>query len=166
MHANELDKTIAALAAMPDELARTVDRIGEPRAGVVPAPGSFSLVEHVWHLAEIESEAYAVRLRRLREEVEPLLADFDGSRLADERAYRQRDLREGLAAFARCRASNVATLKAIASTEWTRGGTQECIGPIRLADVPRMMAEHDATHRAELDELARSIEQHSGEVQR
>jgi hypothetical protein len=34
--------------------------------------------------------------------------------------------------------------------QWSRGGTQEGVGRIALCDLPSMMAEHDASHRAEI----------------
>jgi hypothetical protein len=155
MEKRERDALVGALGAMPDQVARTAALVGEANATVRPPDGSFCFVEHVWHLVDIEGDAYAVRLERLREEADPVLADFDGARVAKERNYRERSVREGLGAFARVRGANLATLAAIQSHEWSRAGTQEQMGPVCLRDVPRMMAEHDATHRREMEDLLR-----------
>jgi hypothetical protein len=163
MQRRELDTLVAALGTMPEQLARVVALAGEADARKAPADGAFSLVEHVWHLAEIESLAYSVRLRRLREEIEPVLSDFDGLRLAREGNYSERSLAEGLSVFARWRAGNLETLAGIQGHEWSRAGTQDLIGPVRLEDVPRMMAEHDATHRAELEDLLSALRTRPGE---
>jgi hypothetical protein len=153
MRSDELDALILALESMPGCVARATEVLDDAGARRAPAPGSFSLVEHVWHLADLERDGYAVRLARLRAEDGPHLSDFDGDRIAAERAYRTLSLEEGLAAFKHARAENVRTLRAIAGAEWVRGGTQEGVGAVRLCDIPRMMVHHDAGHRAELQAL-------------
>lgn len=111
----------------------------------------FSPVEQCWHLADLEREGYAVRIRRLRNEVEPALPDFDGEQVARERNYKSLSLHDGLAAFRRARAENLAALRGLTSSEWERRGTQEGVGSVGLCDIPLMMSEHDAAHRAEID---------------
>ena len=153
MPTDELESLLAALESMPACLAAAAEALGPDGATRVPAAGSFCLVEHVWHLADLELEGYAVRLARLRTEEHPQLSDFDGDRIARERAYRTLSLEAGLAAFARARAANVQTLRGIDTSEWLREGTQDGVGAVRLADIPRMMVAHDAGHRAELRAL-------------
>ena len=52
-------------------------------ASRTPGPaGEFSPVEQVWHLADLEAEGFGLRIRRLRSESAPVLADFDGSKVA------------------------------------------------------------------------------------
>jgi hypothetical protein len=64
---------------------------------VMPGPGgTFSPVEQCWHLADLEREGYLVRIRRLLEEEDPWLPDFDGARVALERGYRSLSLARGL----------------------------------------------------------------------
>jgi len=75
----------------------------------------------------------------------------DGARIAAERNYRQLSLAEGLAAFRTARRDNLAVLRALTTTQWYRSGTQEGVGRITLADIPRMMVEHDASHRVEIE---------------
>ncbi len=104
----------------------------------------------MWHLADLEREAYGVRIRRLLTEDEPALSNFDGDRIARERGYQDRSLAEGLAAFALARAPQrrAAALGARARPGSARGH-QESVGPVTLADLPRMMAEHDRSHAEE-----------------
>jgi hypothetical protein len=119
---------------------------------VIPGPDGFSPVEQCWHLADLERDGYAVRIRRLLNEVEPALADFDGEQVARERNYKSLSLSEGLEAFRRARAENLATLRRLSAPDWERRGMQEGVGPVGLCDIPLMMAEHDAAHRAEIDD--------------
>ena len=147
------ESLLAALAEMPQVLARAAAFLAADALRRPGPDGAFSLVEHAWHLADLEREGYAERLRRLETEDEPRLPDFDGGRIARERAYRTLSFADGLRAFAEARAQNLARLRGLAPQAWSRSGTQEGVGRVRLADVPRMMAEHDAGHRAEIEAL-------------
>ncbi len=144
------------LSAMPSFLQSSFESLTELEA-VRPGPDdAFSPVEHCWHLADLEREGYAVRIRRLRAEHEPALPDFDGTQIAQERNYRALSLAKGIAAFLDARRANVSALETLTPAEWSRRGTQEGVGPVSLCDIPAMMAEHDATHRQEIEAWAAS----------
>lgn len=147
-------EVLQSLERMPAELRAAAARIDASSWNVAPPAGGFSLVEQAWHLADLEREGYRERIRRLLAEEDPLLADFDGDRLARERSYRTRSLPEAVAAFAEARAANVALLRALGTRDvWERSGRQEGVGPVALRDIPRMMREHDAAHREEIAAL-------------
>jgi hypothetical protein len=139
------------LSAMPDVLERNFAGLSATEARLGGAEG-LSPVEQCWHLADLEREGYGVRIQRLLTEDNPTLADFDGSRIARERDYKSLSLAEGITAFRRARADNVAALRGLSDTAWERRGTQEGVGPIGLCDVPAMMAQHDAAHREEIED--------------
>jgi hypothetical protein len=141
------------LAEMPAWLAGHARAAGDDDAARRAPAGALSLVEQAWHLADLEREGYGERIRRLRGEERPRLPDFDGARVARERAYRTLPLGPALEAFAGARALNLALLRSLDEAEWTREGRQDGVGPVRLMDLPRMMAEHDAGHRREIEEL-------------
>lgn len=150
------DTLLADLAAMPAYLATSFAALW-PLDAIRPGPGgALAPVEQCWHLADLEHEGYGLRIDRLLREVDPLLADFDGARIARERAYRSRSLADGLAAFRRARQQNLARLRGLTSAEWSRSGRQEGVGPVALCDIPAMMAEHDAGHREEIEAWLRA----------
>jgi hypothetical protein len=151
--AEDLDVTLRALADMPSELQAAALAMGEEGAHIAPPSGGFSLLEQAWHLADLEREGYGERIRRLRLEDNPALADFDGARMAEERRYREKSLAEGLAAFAAARAANLDILRALPAAAWARAGRQEGVGTVTLRDIPRLMREHDDSHRAEIAAL-------------
>jgi DinB family protein len=147
----ERQALMAGLEAMPGFLAERFASLSTDEA-VRPGPDeAFSPVEQCWHLADLEREGFGARIRRLLNEDDPYLPDFDGARLARERDYRSRSLGDGLAAFRAERASNLALLSSVGSEQWSRGGRQEGVGRVALCDLPSMMAEHDASHRAEIE---------------
>lgn len=146
---------LSELLAMPNLLAASFETLSALEAAAPGPDGAFSPVEHCWHLADLEREGYAVRIRRLREETNPWLPDFNGDEIARERNYRSLSLVDGLAAFRGARLHNVATLRALDAGDWMRRGEQEGVGAIALCDIPAMMAEHDAAHRREIQEWQR-----------
>ena len=129
-----------------------------PTAHWLPgAGGAFSPVEEVWHLADLEREGFAVRIRRLREEENPTLADFDGTQVARERhVLRSRSLREGLEAFRNAREANLKVLGSLGEDSWTRTGIQEGVGVVMLCDIPAFLMQHDEAHALEIEEWQRS----------
>lgn len=145
---------LAQLEALPG-LLRSAFAALSPAEVVAPGPGdSFAPVEHCWHLADLEREGYAVRIRRLLAEDGPALPDFDGASIAEERGYRSLSLTAGLEAFREARTANVAALRALGDRDWLRAGTQEGVGAVTLCDLPAMMAEHDEGHRREIEAWA------------
>ena len=146
---------IGHLAAMPDFLDASFGELSAIDAAVPGVDGTPAPVEQCWHLADLEREGYGSRIRRLLDESNPLLADFDGTRIARERNYLMRPLGEALDAFRAARAENLAALRQAQAGDWLRAGVQEGVGPIALCDIPNMMAEHDDIHRGEIESWLR-----------
>ena len=138
------------LASMPGYLEQAFadltpdDRI---RNGV---DGSFSPLEHIWHLADLEQQGFAVRIQRLKSEICPALENFEGARIAHEGNYKQRSWTEGFEAFRNARNANLSTLRSLDEEQWLRRGTQQGVGDISICDMPSLMAEHDDAHRSEI----------------
>ena len=153
MNRRELETLLLTLESTPVLVARAAAKISPEQAREGPAVGGFSLIEHVWHLADLEREGYGTRIRRILSEDEPILSDFEGARVASERVYRRRDLAEGLAAFAAARACNINKLRSVSGSDWKRKAVQESAGLVTLEDIPRMMSEHDQSHTREIAEL-------------
>lgn len=139
------------LADMPAFLETTFASLA-PDETTLPGPnGAFSPVEHCWHLADLERDGFSVRLKKLRDEVDPELPDFEGGRIAAERNYKTLSLPEGIAAFRQARLDNLAVLRSLKEEEWRRSGRQAGVGRVSLLDIPGLMLAHDAAHRAEIE---------------
>jgi hypothetical protein len=151
LNTTEQEGVLRELEAMPAFLKASFGTTRPPDA-TAPGPNdTFSPVEQCWHLADLEREGYAVRIRRIRDDVGPLLPDFDGARIAREHRYKSQSLAAGISAFRAARRENILALRALGAEEWMRRGTQEGVGAIALCDIPAMMAEHDASHRQEIE---------------
>jgi DinB superfamily len=144
----ELMRSLAGMAAYLESAFATLT----PQESREPGPdGAFSPVEQVWHLADLERAGFGVRIRRLQTEHAPHLPDFDGARVARERDYRSRSLREGLQEFTSARDANIAILESLSAQAWARGGTQEGVGAVSLCDMPAFLLQHDQAHKAEIE---------------
>jgi hypothetical protein len=147
---------IGALSGMKAFLREAFGALA-PEEVLKPGPGgSFSPVEQVWHLADLERDGFGLRIRRLQGEASPHLPDFDGAKIAQERNYRALSLADGLRAFEAAREANLRTLESLPSEAWARSGTQDGVGAVALCDMPAFMRQHDQAHMAEIDEWRKS----------
>jgi len=142
---------MARLEEMPGFVERALGALSPGEAAVRAADGTFAPVEQCWHLADLEREGYLTRIRRLLSEQDPALADFDGDRIAQERRYLSLSLADAVSAFRAARQETLALLREVRGESWQRAGTQEGVGKVMLCDLPAMIAEHDASHRREIE---------------
>ena len=96
-------------------------------------------------------------MRRLREEVNPHLADFDGTKIALERNYCALSLDEGLREFEAAREANIKFLLSLDTDAWSRSGTQEGVGEVSLCDMPVFLHQHDESHIDEIREWQQRV---------
>ena len=143
---------LADLESMPDFLAGAFANCAPSELATSGPNGSFCPVEHVWHLADLERDGFAVRIRRLRAESHPQLPDFDGDLVAKEGNYKECSFESGIAAFRAARSSNISVFRNLAPEDWLHHGEQQGAGTVSLCDIPAMMAEHDEAHRMEIGE--------------
>lgn len=124
-----------------------------PRQGYrKPAPNSFSLVEQLWHLADVEEFGWAQRWPRVLHETRPRLPGVDGDRLAIERRYQQRPWRGAARRFIAQRRRSLAALARVDAAMLD----QRLRFSGRAADAGTLLAAmlaHDHEHRLEMAEL-------------
>jgi hypothetical protein len=153
----ELRAPIQHLRTLPIELAELYDLHPLEELLRPPAAGGFALCEHVWHLAELESEAWVARVERVLAEQSPQLPDFDGAQRAREGGYRARDPGEGLIAFTRARRGLIERLRKLNAQQLARVGELEGVGPLELRALVARVLAHDDEHRAQARALSREL---------
>src|SRR5919198_3580649 len=118
----ELADMIAFLAETPEAVRRLREGLegGELRARA--DDGSFSFVEHVCHLRDIEREGYGSRIEKIFSEELPALEDLDGAALARERLYNEQEFESGLEDFSRSREWNLFVLRGVSAEQLERRG--------------------------------------------
>jgi hypothetical protein len=108
----QCEALLRSLEDMPQYLEQELLAL-QPGLTCQPGPdGTFSPVEQVWHLADLEREGFGSRIDKLLSERDPQLPDFDGAAIAVARHYRSLSLTEGLDAFRTALRSNLAKIAA------------------------------------------------------
>ena len=147
-----LAEAIERLDSMPEFLDAALEEAGDDRLAARPSAEEFCLLEHACHLRDLEREGYLVRLRRMLTEESPALQGFDGATIARERDYLRQDARRAAQEFATARRELVGLMAPLTERDLGREGS--FMGkPVCLGDVIAMMVEHDAGHRAEIEQL-------------
>jgi hypothetical protein len=145
---------IADLSTMPDDLARLVRQVPSDRLRWKPevwdgSPGeTFSALEHVCHVRDIERSGYHVRIRRLLDETGPSLVSLDGYEMARDRNYADASWAEALDEFRAARVETVATISALTDAQLARTGTFAEYGALTLRGLLRYLRSHDQQHLA------------------
>jgi len=147
----------ASLAATPRRLAALFVALEPELHRVRPDGQAFAFAEHLWHLADLETEAFQARLRRLLDEDAPFLPDFDGAAAARQRDYLAKDPGEGLRRFSAARARTLELLGRVKAHEWDREGEQQGVGRLSLAELPARILAHDQAHLCEVRGLLAAL---------
>lgn len=124
-----------------------------------PRDGSFSLAEHVWHLADLETLGWQPRFARILAEDRPRLPGVDGDRLAVEGRYQSRPWRGAARRFLAQRRRSLAALARF-DDEVLRRPVTFAGARTRAGGVVAAAVAHDREHREQMAqrwaELARS----------
>jgi len=112
-------------------------------------PGeTFTALEQVCHVRDIEIDGYQVRIQRVLAESDPFLPSLDGYVLAKERRYAGDDAAEALASFRAARTRTVALVDALSDHELQRRGVFEGYGAVTLEGLVQFLCSHDQQHLA------------------
>jgi hypothetical protein len=149
----EISEIIAFLEETPEAVRRLREGFEGDELKARADDGSFSLVEQICHLRDIEREGYGARIEKILSEETPSLADVDGRKLAAARRYNEQRFEDGLDEFEEARRRNALALRGLTGEELERRGLLEGFGEITLARLASKMREHDEEHLKELTEL-------------
>jgi hypothetical protein len=119
---------------------------------------TFSALENICHLRDLEIQAYTPRIEQILNETGPALADFDGARVAAENDYNGEEPYDALKSFSLAREQNIQKLKGLSEEQLEREGLLEGVGKVTLRQLAEMMREHDEGHLEDLRVLRERIE--------
>lgn len=134
-----------ALEASPELLEDALDGLTDEDADRRPDPERFTLREVAAHLADWEN-VFAERMRRTRDEDEPVLPAIDEEKLALDHDYAHADWRAKLREFREGRARIVAFLHGLPPEHWQRVAHRPRIGALTLEAQAVLIALHDMYH--------------------
>jgi DinB superfamily len=146
------------LGETPNKLARLTDGLSVADLRWKNSADEFSALENFCHLRDLELDGYTRRIKRILNEMDPLLADFDGARVAAEGNYNNQQPEVALETFQTARRKNVELLRQLTEQQLERGGTLEAVGKITLRQLAAMMREHDEGHIEDLRVLLQRLE--------
>lgn len=158
-----IDATLDALAGFPAQLERFYAQVPREQANWAPASWdgvpseSFTPIEQICHVRDIEIDGYQVRFRRTLTETNPLLPSLDGYALARERGYARSDVAAVLDAFRTARARTVSLLSGVSAADLERPALFADYGAVTLRSLAHYLCSHDQQHLAGLQWLLGGI---------
>ena len=142
------------LAATPGRLSKLVRRVPARRLKRRPAPGKWSIVEILAHLADAELVGGNRFRMTLGKSGTPIQA-FDQDDWARTMRYQGQDARQSLEAFCVLRRRNLALLRSLTPRQWKHYGMHQERGKETVARLAEMFAGHDLNHLKQIERLAR-----------
>lgn len=118
-----------------------------------PAPGKWSLLEVLCHLADEEREDFRTRLRLTLEQEGRAWPPNDPEGWVETRAYSERDPAEALSDFTGERAVSIAWLTDLTTPDWTVTHTHSKGYVISAGDLLLSWVVHDAAHLRQIANL-------------
>jgi hypothetical protein len=158
------EATLSSLRAFPQQLQRFYDAVPAGYVHWTPASWegipseTFTAIEQICHVRDIEIDGYHVRFRRLLELDQPELESIDGYQLAIERRYAEASASDVFEAIRRAREKTVALLESLDAHQWTRRGYFEGYGHVTVKSLAHYLCSHDQQHLAGIQWLLGQID--------
>jgi DinB superfamily len=147
---------VAVLRATSSQLARLLTGATRLAIATRPAPGKWSVLEIVAHLADAEL-AWSWRLRNVIAAPGVALAWWDESVWAERLGYRNIPWRASVGTFKALRLANLALLRSLPLTAWDACyGTHPKRGRQSVRDLVSLEAAHDLNHLRQIKTLVTS----------
>lgn len=143
---------LGVLAELPGWLSRRTRGLDDERARRPEAPGKWSVVEVVAHLADAEL-VHAYRTRMIVAEQEPPLVGYDQDGWALEFHYATADLGATVSFLASLREWNLRYWRTLTPAQLARVGQHSERGPESAGLYLQLAAGHDLVHRRQLDRI-------------
>lgn len=134
---------------MPMFVRATTSGLSRSRLTHRISDDDFSLLEHTWHLRDLEA-TYASRIAEILSETKPFLPDFNGTLLASARAYNELDLSIAVTEFTELRLANLCSYISLEPQKLRRTGELENVGPVSIETLMYKLKEHDEEHRDQM----------------
>jgi hypothetical protein len=141
----------------PSALRAAASTVPEDKLRVLEAPGKWSVLNVVQHLAHVEL-ALGFRYRMVLAEEGSPLAAMDPDLWIANLFPDEFGLDEALTDFANLRAMNLRLLRRVKGNQWERYGIHSQRGKETLATMLRMYAAHDLYHLYQIERIRRTVD--------
>jgi len=115
-----------------------------------PAPGAWSMLEIVHHLADEEREDFPLRLRLTLADPEQTWPPIDPPGWVETRAYNRQDPDAVLKIFLAARRSSLDWLGRLTEPDWSRAHVHPKLGPMTAGGLLHAWCAHDILHLRQL----------------
>ena len=143
---------LEVLAELPEWLTVRLRGVSEPVLRRPEAPGKWSVIEVIQHLADSDLVA-AFRTRMVLTADRPELQPYDQDRWAGALHYRDFPLGLALDQLRALRAANLHLWKRLTPEQLERIGLHAERGPESVGHILRLMAGHDLVHRRQIERI-------------
>jgi hypothetical protein len=157
---NSLEELLDFLDETPNKFAELIAGLSATEVKWKSSDAEFSALENLCHLRDLELQGYKPRIERILSEVDPLLADFDGARVAAMSDYNSEAVDAALQSFANARQENVRMLRNLTEEQLNREGTLEGVGKISLEQLAEKIRQHDEGHIEDLRVLRHRLQRY------
>jgi hypothetical protein len=148
----ELDRFISQMAANAQRIRVLAGGVSEEQARWKPDPDSWSILEVVNHLRDVEKEDFRVLLDLALHRPDEPRPGIAPQSWVKERRYNERDPGESLQGYIAAREASLDWLRGISPPDW-EVTYRAPWGPIRAGDIFAAWAVHDLLHMRQLVEL-------------
>jgi DinB superfamily len=146
-------QAVSDIERMPQIIQELLAGLDEDILRARPPDGTWSIIEHICHLRDIEQEGYRIRITKMLTEDHPFLTDLDGDKLAEERGYINQDFKSALKDFVETRAVNASAIHNLSPDQLSKEAMFENVGRLNFRELLIKMREHDHGHINDLTRL-------------
>lgn len=143
-------------AALVPKLRRFVAALSGEKLRRAEAPGKWSILHVIMHLADAEM-VYGVRIRMIAAQEAPLLTGFDQTQWATRFDYASAEPEAALAQLELLRSANLGIYRGLTAEDFERYGIHSQYGRITLRMMLHQTAGHDLAHRAQIERIRRVV---------
>ena len=153
MTETEFKQHIATAEKSPKEIAAAVSGLADKTLRYKPAPGKWSILEILGHLADVEI-VYAYRLRQALADEKPVIAPMDQDAWARNLGYMESSPAELVAFYGLSRHHTLQLLRRLKPGDLEKGAYHpEHKRNVTVAEIVQMMSGHGANHLAQIERL-------------
>jgi hypothetical protein len=147
---------LAVMAELIPWLDQRIESVDRAALGRPEAPGKWSVVQVVQHLADSEL-VMGYRIRMILTQHRPQLPGYDQDQWAGEFQYDQVPLTLALGQLGGLRAAHLHLWSGLTPLQLDRVGLHTERGPESAGHLLRLLAAHDLVHRRQIDRILSSV---------
>jgi len=133
-------------------IAKLLKGAPKPRLMKRPAPGKWSVVEILAHIADTEIVA-GYRMRSILGAPGSPIPAFDQDRWAEAESYGKQDPQKSLEVYRTVREANLRLMKSLKPEQWKQFGIHSERGEESVERLLHMMAGHDLNHLGQIEAI-------------